>query len=261
MKIPILMYHMIGETNENKEKRYCCDPKNFNRQMAYLKMNGYDVIQLGVFLKAISNGMDLPKNTLVITFDDGYVDNYYNAFPILKRYGFPATIFVVAELVGRNNEWMEKEGFPKRNLADWEALKEMSKNGITIGSHGKTHASLVDIDYGSALDEITNSRKKLEENLEKPIHFFAYPYGHFDEKIEEMVIDAGYHGACSTRSGFNSEDTDCYALRRVEVYGTDNLFHFILKLKFGTNDASICLPLKYYASRLMERMNKIFLKP
>ena len=255
MKIPILMYHMVCETDDPKEKRYCCHPTAFKKQMAYLKRAGYLVIGLDDLINSIINGTTLPQKSIAITFDDGFADNYENAFPVLKKYGFPATVFVVSRLAGRTNEWMQEEGFPARKLSGWKELKDMSENGITMGSHTTTHPSLIDIEVGSARHEIINSKSELEEALGKPVHFFAYPYGLLNEQVEKLVVEAGYLGACSTRTGFNSERENPFALRRIEVYGTDTLWNFIWKLKFGTNEGTWALPLKYYYSRLLHRFS------
>ncbi|MBW2664387.1 MAG: polysaccharide deacetylase family protein [Deltaproteobacteria bacterium] len=254
MKIPILMYHMVRETDDPKEKRYCCHPDAFKQQMAYLKRAGYQVIGLDDLTNSIKNGTTLPQKSIAITFDDGFDDNYENAFPVLKKYGFPATVFVVSRLVGRTNEWMQEEGFPVRKLLGWEELKDMSENGITISSHTTTHASLTDMDTESARHEISNSKSELENALGRAVYFFAYPYGRFNEQVEKLVVEAGYLGACSTRSGFNSEHANPFALRRLEIYGTDTLWNFMWKLKFGTNEATLALPLKYYYSRILDRL-------
>lgn len=247
------MYHMVRETDDPKEKRYCCYPTAFKRQMAHLKMTGYQVIGLDDLINCIKNGTTLPQKSIAITFDDGFADNYENAFPVLKEHGFTATMFIVSRLVGKTNEWMQEEGFPARKLLGWEKLKDMSENGITIGSHTRTHPSLIDIEVGSARQEILNSKPELEDALGKPVRYFAYPYGRFNQQIEELVAEAGYLGACSTRSGFNSAHVSPFALRRIEVYGTDTLWNFILKLKFGTNEDNWALPLRYYYSRILDR--------
>jgi len=254
MKIPILMYHMVRQTDDPKEKRYCCHPDAFKQLMAHLKKAGYQVIGLDDLINSINNGTSLPQKSIAITFDDGFADNYENAFPVLQEYGFPATVFVVSRLVGRTNEWMQEEGFPARKLLGWKELKEISENGITIGSHTTTHASLIDIEKKSAMHEIINSKSELEDALGKSVLYFAYPYGRFNQQIEELVAEAGYLGACSTRSGFNSVHVSPFALRRIEVYGTDTLWNFIWKLKFGTNEDNWALPLRYYYSRILDRL-------
>ena len=244
---------MVCETDDPKEKRYCCHPEAFKKQMAYLKRVGYQVVGLDDLTNSIINNSALPQKSIAITFDDGFADNYENAFPVLQEYGFPATVFVVSRLVGRTNEWMREEGYPKRKLLDWSRLREMSINGVTVGSHTAAHASLTDMDTESARHEIINSKSELEDALGKPVHFFAYPYGRVNQQVEKVVAEAGYLGACSTRSGFNSAHVSPFALRRIEVYGTDTIWKFVLKLKFGTNEATLALPLKYYYSRILDR--------
>lgn len=249
------MYHMVRDTEDPEEKRYCCHPEAFKRQMSYLNKAGYRVLGLDVLVNSIKNGSTLPEKSIAITFDDGFADNYDNAFPILKDYGFPATVFAVSRLVDRTNEWMQNEGFPRRKLLGWRELKEMSVNGVTIGSHTTIHPSLTNIEAESARQEIIKSKSDLEDALGKPVHFFAYPYGRFNEEVEKFVREAGYLGACSTRSGFNSDHANPFILRRIEVYGTDSLWKFILKLRFGTNEASLALPLRYYWSRVLHRLS------
>ena len=254
VKVPILMYHMVCETEDAKEKRYCCHPEAFKKQMAYLKRAGYQVIGLDDLINSIMNSTALPQKSIAITFDDGFADNYENAFPVLQECGFPATLFVVSRLVGCSNEWMQKNGFPRRELLGWNALREMSSNGINVGSHTITHPSLTDIKTEFARDEIANSKVELESELGEPVSFFAYPYGLLNEQVEKLVVEAGYIGACSTRSGFNSEHANPFALRRIEVYGDDTVWNFIWKLKFGTNEGTWTLPLKYYWSRILDRL-------
>ena len=245
---------MVCETDDPKERRYCCHPDAFKQQMTHLKNAGYQVVGVDDLLNCIKDGTTLLQKSIAITFDDGFADNYENAFPVLKKYGFPATMFVVSRLVGRTNEWMQEKGFPKRELLEWSRLKEISANGITIGSHTTTHASLTDMDTESARHEIINSKSELEDALGKPVRYFAYPYGRFNQQIEELVAETGYLGACSTRSGFNSKDVNPFAMRRIEVYGTDTLWNFIWKLKFGTNEDNWALPLRYYWSRIVDRL-------
>lgn len=253
-KVPILMYHMVNETNYLNERRYCCSPKIFRKQMAYLKRAKYRVIGLDELVNSIRNGDQLLQKSIVITLDDGFRDNYHNAFPVLQEFRFPATIFAVSRFLGHSNVWMQKEGYPTRKLLTWKELKKMATDGITIGAHTMTHALLTDIGVESTIQEIEESKRELEDGLEKSIHFFAYPYGRFNKQVKNVVKEAGYLAACSVRSGFNSEHTDPYALRRIDVYGTDTLWKFALKIRFGANEANLSLPIRYYLGRLLVRL-------
>jgi len=248
------MYHMVSETNDPKEKRYCCHPRSFKRQMAYLNKTGYRVIKLEQLVDSIVNGNILPQKSVVITFDDGFRDTYENALPILCKNGFPATVFVVSRLLGKSNEWMQKEGHPKRQLLYLDELKEMAALGISIGAHTATHPHLANLPSKVAAKEIENSRKELEQELEQKVDFFAYPYGEFNNVVKTAVVRAGFKAACSAISGFNRQNEDLFALRRTAVHGTDHLWQFALKLYFGTNKATLMLTLRYYWSRTCARL-------
>ena len=256
MKILILMYHMISDTDHLQEKRYAVSPRSFGRQMGYLKYSRYTPVSLVALHRYIVDQVNntLPEKPIVITFDDGYMDNYENALPILREFDFPATAFIVSGLVGKTNSWMTAEGYPEKHLMGWREIEEMKKNRITIGSHTINHRRLSTLNSNGAKNEIEGSKKFLEDKLGIPINHFAYPYGDMNQSIVSMVEEAGYNTACSTKSGFNSEGTNPFALRRIEVYGTDTLWNFIWKLKFGTNEATWTLPLTYYFSRILDRL-------
>jgi peptidoglycan/xylan/chitin deacetylase (PgdA/CDA1 family) len=246
---------MIAEVDDTHEKRYAVSPKRFKKQMKYLKRTGYTPISLDALHKYLVNKTDkLPQKPILITFDDGYMDNYENALPILKEYNFPATVFVVSDLIGGSNQWDMIKGHPERSLMGWREIEEMQRYGIAIGSHTLNHPSLSLLNQRDARKEIEESKKVLEDKLGVQINHFAYPYGDRNSVVMEMVKQVGYKTACSTRSGFNTGDTGLFDLRRIEVYGTDALWQFALKLKHGVNTMDAVLPGKYYLSRFKERI-------
>ncbi len=253
LQIPILMYHMVAETKDTNESKYCCSPGKFKNQMDYLKKTGYKVIGLNELVNTIKNRDQLHRKSVVITLDDGYMDNWENAFPILHEFGFPATVFVISKLLGHTNEWMQEENSKRLKLLGWSELKKMVANGITIGAHTKTHPLLTGIDADSATEEIRGAKHDLEDRLGMSIDFFAYPYGKMNETVKQIVKDAGYEAACSTVPGFNCNEQDLYSLRRIDIYGTDSMFQFALKLKIGTNKMSMGIMTQYYLSRLKAR--------
>ena len=250
------MYHMVCDSRGQPDERYCCPPRRFRRQMAYLKWAGYRVVGLDEIVKKLRKGEGFSEKTVALTFDDGFRDNHKSAWPVLRKYGYPATVFVVSGLVGRTNEWMEQKGFAPRELASWKEIQEMAKHGIEIGSHTVSHAALTNNDAEKLYRELVESKKKIERHIGKPVRFFAYPYGLLDEAARAAVIEAGYEAACSTRSGFNNTEVDPFILRRIEVYGTDSLWHFALKIVWGTNDANLLLIARYYFSRTQERFKR-----
>ncbi len=253
-RMTILMYHMISDTDHLSERRYALPPREFRKQMGYLKDKGYVLLSLDTFCDYIKRKPDnFPDKSLAITFDDGYMDNYENAFPILCEYGFPANIFMVSGLIGKENAWMESENYPSRRLMRWQEIEEMKRHGILIGSHTTNHFRLSELPPSAAKNEIAGSKKALEDGLGSPVNHFAYPYGDLNESVIDMVKGSGYETACSTRSGFNSENIDLLALRRLEIYGTDALWQFALKLTYGTNDGDLFIPARYYLKRLADK--------
>ena len=143
---------------------------------------------------------------------------------------------------------------PARELATGDELRQMAENGIEIGSHTISHSALDAADPEEIAREVCVSKDEIEQRFGKPVRFFAYPYGRLNEAVRDAVAEAGYKAACSTRSGFNNAGTDPFILRRLEVYGTDSLWRFGLKLAWGTNDASPVVIGRYYLSRVKERL-------
>jgi len=229
--VPILAYHRIGKPDRvdtipiefefEGKKQISYYPtastfitrNDFEKQMKFLIKHSYNVISLSELLELINNNKNV-KKPVVITFDDGYEDNYTQAFPIMKKYNVPASIFMVANLVGR-------EGF-----LSWDQLREMSENNIDIGGHTMTHSKLSEIKDEKRLRyELYDSKKVLEKGLKKNVDFFAYPFNfQFDDKIIRILEESGYKGACDGNIG-NKYPDSIYALRRVGICGiSKNLF-------------------------------------
>ena len=253
-RVVILMYHIVAAPLSALEARYCCTPRAFDAQMRHLRSSGVRLLTLEQVADAFDGHSGWPDTGVAVTFDDGFEDTFINALPVLRRYRIPATMFAVADRLGGDNEWMCKRGFPQRRLMSASQLREMSAAGIVLGSHTRTHPRLPELDVDAKLDEIRGSKSRLEEELGSKVEAFAYPYGLFDEDARQAVQEAGYRVACCTRSGFNGPQVDRYLLRRIEVYGRDNLWQFRQKLKFGANDVSVLYPLRYYAGRISSRL-------
>jgi len=222
--VPILMYHNIG----NEPGSFSVSAQNFLKQMEYLKKNGYQVISLDKLVESIRNKTALlARKPVVITFDDGYRDNFQYAYPILKKFGFPATIFVITDLVGTGRDGTGKQ------FANWEEIAVMSKNGIAIGSHTKTHynfnGSMKDLE---ATGELASSKRMIEEKIGLAVEYLCYPSGSFNDRAKELTRQAGYKGACSTNRGFVKLNRDPYELKRIKVTNSDGTkpFSFWAKL-------------------------------
>lgn len=252
----ILMYHMISEPRVEGECKYACPPPRFSAHIQYLWRKGYNLIGMDAVQRHLDGKEVLPPNSVALTLDDGYRDNYENAFPVIRQWKVPATIFLATEFVGGTNEWMEARGMPRREMLTWGQVQEMRTRGVDFGAHTVTHCRLDELSDEEAMREIGDSKKVLEARLGVDVGCFAYPYGRFSESTLGAVRRAGFRLACSTRSGFNRSDTEPLLLRRIEVFGTDPVWKLAQKITFGTNDAGVFNPMRYYLQRLKEKVTR-----
>lgn len=218
----ILMYHSVGEEDTvpgGYGEKLNVSPRVFARQMQFLKDRGYKVIPLYDFVEKIARNERIPPKTVTITFDDGLRNNFLLAYPELKKHGFPATIFVTSDFIG-------KEYF--LNTRDMEI---MQKNNISIGSHTASHNWLPDMDHAALARELSGSKEILEEKTGREIRLLSYPLGGFDGRVKKAARDAGYIGAVATNPGKNYPYSDLYALKRIRISMTsDNLLVFWLEI-------------------------------
>ncbi|MFH1460249.1 MAG: polysaccharide deacetylase family protein [Candidatus Omnitrophota bacterium] len=214
-QIPVLMYHSINQGSE--ESRLVVSPESFQRQMYFLKKNNYNILSLDEYVDFLKEKKPLKHKSAVITFDDGFADNYTQAFPILKKYSIPATIFVVTEWVGN-----------KKDMLNWEQVEILSDSKlIDIGSHTITHCLLPDAKNSQVIREIRESKNILDSRLKKETKFFCYPCGFLNSYIKETARLAGFKGACATHPGFEFDLNDEFAIRRIRISRTaDNLIVF-----------------------------------
>lgn len=216
--IPVAMYHSIDKNDA--DTKLAVKPESFARQMAFLRKNNYNVVGLGKIARYIEKKEKLPPRTVAITFDDGFKNNYTDAFPALKKYNIPATIFVIVDKIGAPG------------YLDWKELKEMSDSGIvTIGSHTVSHRFLTSLDSEGLKRELEGSKDVLERGLGKKVEYLCYPMGRHSDLVKRIAKEAGY--LCAVTTG-NCNDTlsndDIYAIKRVRISRTsDNLFTFWLK--------------------------------
>lgn len=218
-KVIVLNYHMV----EDKDIALSVLPKDFDAQMAYLKEHDFHPISTQELYRALTEGIELPKNPVLITFDDGYLDNYTVAYPILKKYGFKAAFFIVTGFLDDKNPL----------YMSWEQLKEMAKDGMDFESHTVSHKSLTDVSEDVARYEIQKSKERLEEELGKKVLFLAYPTGTYNLHIAQMLRDAGYKGAFTIKYGNVDMASNLFALERVPVFHTENTFKsFLDRLRY-----------------------------
>lgn len=217
-KIPILMYHSISNSDNPKFKQFTVAPKLFAEQMAYLHQHRYTPITVSQFVEAqAQGGAGLPERPVILTFDDGFADFYNEALPVLKRYGFTATLYVTTGFVNETSRWLQHEGEMNRPMLTWEQLREISESGIECGGHSQNHPQLDTVSPAVAAREIVQSKKVLEEHLGQKVSSFAYPFGYYLPNVRKQVQEAGYTSACAVKHAMSLETTDPFALARLMV--------------------------------------------
>lgn len=233
----ILMYHAIGRKGE-PAGRYLTPRRRFALQMAWLKWIGYHVLSLEEFLHDRYEHRLSPACSVILTFDDGYADNWTVAYPVLRRYAFPATIFLVSGMMGGTNRWDKEGDLVGRPLLSWSEVYTMLKGGMGFGAHTQSHIPLTLLSSSKVKEEVEGSQADLEGGLGLPILAFAYPHGEYNPAIQALVEQAGFLGACSCHPGMNDPVVARHALRRFEVRGTDSFVHFVLALWLGISPRS-----------------------
>ncbi|MBO6179335.1 MAG: polysaccharide deacetylase family protein [Selenomonadaceae bacterium] len=224
-KIMVLNYHKIDDVNISLS----IPPAEFDKQMKYLKDNDYHTITPDELYASIEGREKLPENPVLITFDDGYSDNYKNAYPILKKYDFKATIFVISSFVGNMEHYVT-----------WDEVREMSENGITIASHTVDHRSMTDLTDAQLKKELEDSKAKIEEELGKKVDYIAYPTGTYNLHIAEIVRDAGYKAAFTIKYGIVDAYSNIYALERIPIFQTEDTHKsFLERIRYAPAFESI----------------------
>jgi len=258
-RITVLMYHRVGRAQNAWERRYCVTPERFAQQLRRLGDRGYHACTIDELFGWLQEGIPLAGKPLLITFDDGYAGVHRHALPALRGLGWPATVFLVSGQIGGRDHWCasRNHGGTSYPLLDAEQIAEMSEAGFSFHSHSQSHVDLTKLPDPALAQELRLSKQGLEQMLGRPVPYFAYPYGRFDERVARMVKAAGYQGAFSTRSGFNRRGEDPFALRRIEVEGGDTPRQLLRKITFGSNEGSVGYMARYYWQRLGDRLKSV----
>jgi peptidoglycan/xylan/chitin deacetylase (PgdA/CDA1 family)/glycosyltransferase involved in cell wall biosynthesis len=233
---PILLYHAVAEPGE-KASRYVIPPGRFAAHLQWIRRFGYQPISLEHYLECRRAQRLPPARSVVITFDDGYADNYRYAFPILSRHGVPATIFLVTDHVGNVNAWDADGALAGRPILDWSQVEEMAAAGVRFGAHTRSHVRLTAVDLAEAEEQIRASHAMLANHLDQPAKAFAYPYGLHDPGLHALVVVAGFEAGLTVDAGLNGPATPDPALHRAEIQGTDSVLRLWLALWLGDPEA------------------------
>ena len=220
-KVLVLNYHMVNSMFIS----LAIEPEDFDWQMKYLVDHGYHSITLDELYAVLEGQGRLPDRPVLITFDDGYVDNYTNAYPILKKYDLKATIFIVTGFVSK-----------RKGYLTWDQLREMEQHGITAQSHTVTHAPLPELSDERIREELVVSKQQAEAELGHPVEFIAYPTGVHDLHIVSLAKEAGYKGGFTVKYGNVDRNSNVYAMERVPIFrtGATNV-DFVDRLRYTSN--------------------------
>lgn len=200
--VPVLYYHSVDPSERNE---VTISPEHLKEQLEYIKSQGYVTLTMTELMNYILDNKEIPEKSIVITFDDGYMDNYNNAYPILKELDMKATIFVIAN------------GIDDGYYLSSEQLKEMCDNGIDIVSHTFSHPYLTDLSYDEQLKEFKDSKEKIEGITGKDVFAIAYPFGYLNDDSVKAAKEAGYKLAFTTDRGYADRDDDPLKLNRIYV--------------------------------------------
>lgn len=213
--ITVLTYHHVGEGKE----WYYVGASEFETQLKFLQENGFQVLNLAEASEILAGKGVMPQRPVVITFDDGYEDNYTAALPILEKYGMRATFFITTGKMGQPD------------YLTWEQVRAMQKRGMEIGSHTVNHYTLNEINLKEFERELLSSRLMLQNNMEIAAVFFANPFGETAPAVVELLRKTGYQAACASVVGINRPGENPYRLKRMSVPRSSiGLWEFRLRL-------------------------------
>lgn len=255
-RIPVLMYHRVGEARNQWERKYCVSPGMFAAHMGMLARKGQHAVSIDDFFGWLAGHRELPDGSFLLTFDDGFLGVYEHATPVLSRLDWPATVFLVSALTGKQDEWCINENpsgaaYP---LLDKPQIDAMRAAGFSFHSHSRHHAELTGLSDDTLYDELAGSRAELTRLLGQDVSYLAYPYGLYDERVMAVAQAAGYQAGFSVQPGFNRRGVDPFRIRRLDVFGTDTPAMLARKVLLGSNDGSFAHSAQYLAGRVLARL-------
>jgi len=218
--VPVLNYHQINNEDHNA---LTLSASEFEAQMNYLYREGYNTISPDQLADYLQNGQNLPPNPVLITFDDGYADNYRVAYPILQKYHFTATIFLITDFVNNYGKYLT-----------WNQIQEMSDNGLSFEDHTLSHISLPKASDEEISNQLLKSKEALESQIGKKVEYLAYPGGEYDQRVIQLTKNMGYRAAFTVNFGRDRVNSTMYTLNRIPVFGggLHTFLHFRLRLNF-----------------------------
>lgn len=230
----VIYYHSIGNIDDNSQPIV-----EFSKQINWLLENEYKIVNLSDFIDRVYKNGNFNKKIVSITFDDGYEDNYLNVFKILKKYKVPATIFIISGILGKNTSYLPASYrlYKNRKMLNHKQIKEMSANGIEIGSHTLHHinvAEILEYNYNDCYKELLYSKNILEKIINNKVSLFSYPNGQkgtFNKQTQSILKIIGYKAATTTMCKKTFwEKSSIYEIPRIEIKSNDDLSIFKNKI-------------------------------
>lgn len=217
------MYHHIDDPppgSGSLQRDLSVTPRRFEAQLRYLEREGYESITLNDLALHLTMGKPLPHKPIILTFDDGYADAYTQAFPLLQRFGFVGTFFLVSAPIDANN----------RDFLTWAEVEEMYEAGMRFEPHSYDHPDMRNRGFDFVVFQVLAAKEAIEARTGELCRFFAYPSGRYDQFVIDVLRSAHYWGAVLTEQGATHTTDGLFTLRRVRIQGDDDLDAFIRKL-------------------------------
>jgi len=223
MDVPILMYHHISDDARMEDIQsgvYKVPVKQFNEELACLQQGGYTTVTLDDLVAALYGEATLPMKSVILTFDDGFEDFYTHAYPLLRRYHFRATVYIITQRVG------------EKGYMTWDQLQELAASPfITLGAHTRTHKLLPELSPQNIREELAGSRSDLENPLGIKVYHLAYPGGHYNDEVIKLARTTGFKTAVTVHFGVKERIDRFYEIPRVAIRGDTSLEKFIKDIK------------------------------
>ena len=231
--VSILMYHQVGPFSKVKTHRSTyCHHRRFAAQMRFLSLMGYTVMGLDDVFKSWKEVTPIKRRSVVLTFDDGYRNFYDYAFPELKKYGFPATVYLISNLIDHSALWLKEEGREAPEMLTRDQIAQLQRSGVTFGSHGVHHRKLAKIESDEMKFEVHQGKVDLEKLLGQAVEHFCYPYGNYSLEVIRTVQEAGFSSAVTCLRAAANPRFDPRELPRKAISYGDSLLGFWWKLMF-----------------------------
>lgn len=231
-RLSVLLYHRVGEARSSEYPGLTVSPQKFERQVRWLARRGYVGIRAAEWLEWCREGKPLPDKPVLLTFDDAYADVAENALPVLKRYGFSGTVFVVTECLDGTNTWDRGTWRTDLQIMTAGQVRHWASQGIEFGGHTRTHANLRNLDEARLEEEVEGGARDLACILEARAVCFAYPYGECNEAVQQCAQQA-FAMAFTCDEGLNDLTTPLHRLRRTMVDSHDSLIDFWPRVHWG----------------------------